>query len=272
MEELDYEFHKAQFKDFIELENKETSLYFTKRAIHMHTLTVSDAVLKAQTDSLILSGKLANEEAAHFLRYGVGRRLGHIWAAYRNMLEVVPIDRVEGLSGEEVKSVSRDLNSLYINIIGTIDNYAWCLRYERESDSLKKLKDIQIGLFSPKFINDPSFSDIKSEILMFGGWSADIRKFRNPAAHRIPLSVPPAILNAEEGKEYAIIENKINDALLKHEFELIDELRSEQRKLGKFKHIFIHHPKGPHVALFPTIPQDIGNMLKIMQVVHKFLA
>jgi hypothetical protein len=54
----------------------------------------------------------------------VGRRLRMILVAYRSVFDTIAPDRKEPLPLNEMAAVSRDLNIIYINICGALDNYA----------------------------------------------------------------------------------------------------------------------------------------------------
>jgi hypothetical protein len=49
-------------------------------------------------------------------------------------------------------------------------------------------------------------------------------------------------------------------------------LKAQQRKIGTFLPYFVHHPDVPGEPIYPTIPQDIANLVKIIKLVHAALA
>src|SRR5271155_498122 len=100
-----------------------------------------DALRDATINANRLSDLVKAQKAAHFMRYGAARRLLMMWHCYRNVVVYTsPPDRVEPLSGEESGDLTRDLNVIYINIRGVLDNFAWSLLHERASEKLEKLK------------------------------------------------------------------------------------------------------------------------------------
>ena len=271
MDELDFEHHLAQYNRLFGEENRENATYARNRAIEMHNLHVHDALRDEQQKWLQLSGALADPEAKHFALYGAGRRSGLLWTAYRGLLSTIQIDRTAPLSSDEVKAVSRDLNTLYINIVGTIDNCAWCLRHEMGSEAVKTLPNASVGLFSKRFIGDPAFSSLRSALEAYRSWYEELRKRRDPAAHRIPLSVPPAVLTPDDANRYRDIQRRIDETVAAGDYEAADELEESQARLGQFLPMFLHHPREPIIPFYPTISQDLTYLTRVSQQVRDFL-
>ena len=271
MDQLDYEYHRAHYSQLFGAQTPEKDDYVRARALEMHILCVHDALRDEQYKSVTTASSLENPQARYFVLYGAGRRFGMIWAAYRSILSIVTIGRKAPLSGDDVQAVSRDLNTIYINIVGTIDNYAWCLRQERGSAAVHALPDARIGLFGKGFIGDACFSELRPQIVRFQGWFDELRTRRDPAAHRIPLSVPPAVLQPDDLNRYQAIDGEIGGAIRSLDFDSADRLRKEQEQLGQFRATFLHHPDEALIPIYPTVPQDLGYLVRISNSVRQFL-
>ena len=102
----------------------------------------------------------------------------------------------------------------------------------------------------------------------FSAWHTDLKNRRDPAAHRIPLYVPPACLNPAEQERYAALERQIFAAKTE---QCKDVLNAQQRKIGTFVPCFLHHPDEGRMEIYPTVPQDIANLIKITKLVHIIL-
>jgi hypothetical protein len=271
MNDLDYEYHRAHYAQIFAPQTPEDDEYVRSRALETHILCVHDALRDEQYKSVTIANTLRNLQARHFALYGAGRRFGMLWAAYRSILSIVTVGRKEPLSGDDVRTVSRDLNTIYINIVGTIDNYAWCLRHECGSPAVQALQDTRIGLFGKAFIEDTCFSKLRPQVVRFQTWFEDLRTRRDPAAHRIPLSVPPAVLQSDDAKRYQAIEDEISTALRSLDFASVDRLHTEQQQLGRFLAAFLHHPDEALTPFYPTVPQDLGYLVRISDSVREFL-
>jgi len=117
----------------------------------------------------------------------------------------------------------------------------------------------------------------------FTDWNKEIASRRDPAAHRIPLTVPPAIIDDESRGEYEKLSAKYNkasadalrstgvekDALKK--FEAAENIFEKLQRVGKFVPVFVHHPNEGLINVYPTVPQDIGQLVRIARGLLKII-
>jgi hypothetical protein len=268
---LDYDKHYAEYARAFGIGNPKSELYVSKRAEETHILHVHDALRDELAASVTFAQGLSDQQARHFALYGIGRRYGILWSAFRSILEAVPLIRTTPLTGDEGKAVSRDLNTIYINIVGVIDNYAWVLRHEKGSTVIQALPANRVGLFVKGYLKDPCFAPLAPRLDPFKDWFTDLRSRRDPAAHQIPLYVPPTALDPENLQRYRKIEAEIASLTPLLEFSKIDELRDEQERLGVFVSRFMHHPDEPLIPFYPTIPQDLAQLIRISVAVRQWL-
>lgn len=270
-ESLEFEDHLRNYELFIRGVNSENDRYFTAKAQKMHALVVSDALRDVFLASVSVSAELSSNEAVFFLQFGVARRLRMMWDAYRWIIFNISPNRKQPLSQELVNGATRDLNILYINIRGIIDNFAWALLHERGSSETKTKKGTAVNLFWNKFNSDPNFGSLKPEIDRLSDWFSEIKKKRDPAAHRIPLCVPPAILNPEQAEQYHEIYNAYVDATNQLRIEDAEEYLKVLERVGDFMPGFGHHPNEPFMPLYPTIPTDVAKLVQLSNSVFDFL-
>jgi hypothetical protein len=271
MDNLDYTQHFAEYARLFGIANPETELYASRRAQETHILHVHDALRDELAASVGFAQALSDLQAGYFALYGVGRRYGILWSAFRSIREAVPVDRTTPLTGDEGRAVSRDLNTIYINIVGVIDNYAWVLRHERGSPAVRSLPANRVGLFVKAFLKHPCFAPLAPQLDPFLAWFRELRSRRDPAAHQIPLYVPPTALDPENLQRYRQIEAEIVSLTPLQEFSRIDELRDQQERLGVFVGKFMHHPDEPLISFYPTIPQDIAQLIRISLAVRQWI-
>src|ERR1700687_5755736 len=122
-EDLEYDHHLEFYKRLGHLTgDPKEDAHWHREAEYMHFLCVSDAIRDVQEDAVVLSEKVTNPEANLQLRFGVARRTKFIWYSQRNIVDLIR-EREEPLPLESVEEVARDLNVIYINIRGTLDNF-----------------------------------------------------------------------------------------------------------------------------------------------------
>jgi hypothetical protein len=271
--ELEFESHRQRSVQLFDKDkaSPETREYFARSAVRSHINSVHDCLRDEQLRWISVAHKLATPEAEYFALYGAARRAGILWAAYRGILGVVDVDRTKPLKQSEVAEVSRDLNVIYISLVGTIDNCAWCLLHERGSPEVRGLGQTAVGLFGKKFIGNACFANLRPAVERYRPWFEDLRRRRDPAAHRIPLSAPPSALDSKDAERYTALENEIGRAFERRDFAECDRLRDEQEKIGRLVPFFLHHPNEPRIPFYPTIPQDLGTLIQLCQAVRDFL-
>lgn len=260
---LDYEDHLAQVRAFILGANEENDDYFTHQAQEGHAGSVNDAVLSTSTSIVSCASSLTNPDARDYAMYGVLRRLQMIWASLRAVRSIAPPDRSAPLSLEQTGKLSVELNAIYINIVGTADNVAWVLREEIGSEQTKKLRPMQVCLDNDKFLADENLRELADALAPLQEWLKDTKTRRNPAAHRIPLSAPPVYPKSVE-------EIHARDAAERELHQCVDperrkELDARINKIGTFVPVFLHKPDEDAYPIYPTVPQDVANLVKVVR-------
>jgi len=134
-----------------------------------------------------------------------------------------------------------------INISGVFDNLGWVFVYER--DLFGKAKDGKIdrngvGLFIKK-----TQDKLKPELRAYldsnpiKSWHEDYsKKYRDSLAHRIPLYVPPSLLDKAEEEEFYDNEKQIQflDLRKERDRDKYYALNDKRHKLGRVSYFFAH--------------------------------
>ncbi|MEX0643924.1 MAG: hypothetical protein WD076_01335 [Parvularculaceae bacterium] len=178
------------------------------------------------------------------------------------------------------------MNVTYINIRGVVDNLAWALRYYLGKDEASDLSPADIDLFGKRFREKRFMQPIYGTIEPFRSWYVDLKKRRDPSAHRIPLALVPALLNPSDAEKHRQIETQIDSlshkALVElkranHDgatalFSAINDLREAQRNIGTFSPIFYHDLRELPAPLYPTVAQDVGTLIRLFRATKNAVA
>ena len=191
---------------------------------------------------------LRNARAKEYLTQGVGRRLSILNRCIRNIFGIFPVGRTEHLAPEELADLDINLHAFFINVSGILDNLGWVFVFENDllvgSSQEGKLGKEDIGLFKKK-----TQSCLPEKLLKYLNtehikkWYDEYSKnYRDALAHRIPLYVPPFVLNKEEQEKSLALENQIHalDLSVHGNFAIYDQLRKKQKELGQASSLFIH--------------------------------
>jgi hypothetical protein len=275
-EQLSYDYHIGFHKSLGHITgDPERDEHWHREAERLHALSVVDGILDLHLNAAILAQTLGNSAADFQLRFGVSRRTKFIWLSLRGLMSQVGPDRTDPLLVNEVEEAARDLNVIYINIRGVLDNLAWFLVEMFGTPSTRRLPPMKIALFGKEFLKDRNLVDVAALVAGFSDWNKELSSRRDPAAHRIPLSVPPAIIDRETRAEFDRAANAYSasfnegveavsqggDALEK--FERTEVLFDQLQWVGRFYPVFVHHPYEGLIKIYPTVPQDVGQLVKI---------
>ena len=279
MDDLDYEKHVENYKrlygyygDNPNIDKTRTLKDAEEEAKYHHALSVFNPLRDWIEKAVEIAGGLNNPNARYYMLHGAGRRFGITFRAYQKITGRAYNKRSEPLSSDEQIDLSLAINITYMNIPGILDNFAWCLLYERQPDLANKISQNHVGLFSKEFRKQlDAFSEIAEEIEVHDSWQKEIKERRDPVAHRIPLYVPPSLLTQEEANIYSAINSRYTNSLNGLQLDEAGTALEQMDSIGTFYPSFIHHPEEPHIPIYPTIPTDMSHLIRIGDAVSNCL-
>jgi hypothetical protein len=274
--------------------NGQRDAWMYRKAEGMHALMVTDAIRDVAFDAVILSQRPLERDAVFHLRFGVAHRTKFIWLALRRLFEIAPPERTDPISLDDVETLASDLNVIYLNIRGTLDNLAWTIRAQNPSQATAELRDQHMDLFGERFLAAVGKDNLRVELEPFRAWYGDLKSRRDPAAHRIPLSIPPTLLDEPAQQEYAELDRQhaaaMNEAVAAsrkenserprtiaeaHEIGLLFEqarsIHERRQKVGRFPGLFLHHPDQEAMSIYPTVAEDVRNLVAIARLVTRIV-
>ena len=272
--ELEFAHHLRMFgePDLLHGETEQNAYQF-RSAEEMHVYCVVDAIRDLHLDAIQTSFALRKEPAADQMRFGVARRTKFIWLSLRELFSLAYPDRTEPLPGDDVERCAQALNEIYINIRGTLDNLARSLLLEFREMGTDGLSPMEIGLFHTKVRSESCLPGLSDIVEKFDDWNRELREKRDPAAHRIPLSVPPTALTPDAQEEYDALCAQWTEAANAvagksgEEFELArgraDALHDALERVGQFLPLFVHDPAEKPIPIYPTVPGDVGALVRV---------
>jgi len=280
LDHLDYEFHWQQARVQFGLDqpaHEETRRYAECDAQYGHALWVFDPLRDLMLNAIGTAQKLINPNARIYMQYGAGRRLGMMFHAYRHILFNALPNRDKPLTYDEEQTISRDINVLYMHTRGVLDNYAWSLLYETNTQEAERIVAEDKGrtwvdMFHPKFKTlCPAFATIEPDMKAHAAWSADLKQRRDPVAHRIPLYIPPSAITQGEAERYASLAQQHIDLAAAHDFEGSQAAFDSLHALGTFTPVFMHDPNDGPIPIYPTMPTDMAHVIRISTIIERAL-
>lgn len=168
------------------------------------------------------------------------------------------------------------LNSYYLNLLGALDNLAWAGTYElRLLPSVDETKDEVrkfCSLTNKRLIAAlrRHRADFADWLLERGQWISDVKRFRDPAAHRLPLALVRGVMTEEEGKRYQELSKQSWDALLNDRWEESERLQREADALGRFVPL-LDGPRGSGDRIYIVPNQMAADQREFLAFTHAFL-
>jgi hypothetical protein len=167
------------------------------------------------------------------------------------------------------------LNAYYLNLAGSLDNLAWALIYQYtlvEDVDENKQKHREIAqIFGNKFLvklREKNLEQLDKELQPFRDWYRDMRQFRDPAAHRIPLLVPYSVYSEEDVKKAQELDEAAAQLIRQRERKEGMNLAHQSYQLGKHIPIFIsENPEIQPYDLARQVNLDHANWLRIVEIV-----
>lgn len=252
--------------------------YFLAQAAEMHALQVIDAVAQLRF-AATQAGARAEGPLGDHLVYGVGRRTGDIWGAMRELVSISPPDRTRPLTTEQTDRASRALNTIYINIRGTMDNFAWAVIERAGGVKSVRLSPTAIDLFGDKFSRVEAFGDLPQKLSLLLDWNNQVKSRRNPSAHRVPLAVIPAVLDPDQAETFkrltaemtALPQGLPDDEAITNMAEQQAAVKLKIEALGVYWPMFAHMPSEGAIPIYPTVAEDVGQMVRVGRIVLGYL-
>jgi len=269
-ESLDFEFHRKQSERRHPGDGGEVARHYQNGACLNHARAVVSAL--RNMPMVAMCGArigLTKKQARYYIREGVEQRLHMMRRSFSDLMVVFPPNRTDPLTLDEFGAVTRDLNSIYNNIAGTTDNLAQALLCEFPHD--KELSPLHVGLFKKALKEHPSLISLHERLTEFAEWHIDLKDQRDPAVHRIPLTVPFSLLTPDEQEIDRELQCQIDTAMAAMDFDRVNALLNEQRRLGKARPLFHHHVDEDPSPIYPTVADDIGKLIVVTRRVLGFL-
>lgn len=224
---------------------------------------------EALFDIMRLGSTLKSQRAREYLHNGVGRRLRIIQRCVVKIYEICPLDRSDLFEEDELEDLNIYLHAFLLNVYGILDDLAWVVALETTQAEVKQRRDISLfGREVQKHLPQGTVDFLQSMKKWHDNY---IKNFRDSLAHRIPAYVPPMRLTDEEAMRSQEIEKEMFESIKKHDFDRVEALKEEERKLGKLMPVYTHSFGDPDasdpVYLHSQVIVDLKTVVAIIRAV-----
>ena len=232
-----------------------------------------------ELQELYLRRNYKTRRGREYAHQGFCRRLDELARAVDFVFDLLPPGLDEIRDKDNVVAATMLIQSFVLNASGCLDNLAWIWVYETD------LKSPQGAEIDPKWVGlgesythlRKSFSrPFRKHLRSRRKWFHHLAEFRDSAAHRIPLYIPPYIISETHAPRYNELGNECIEAMRQGDYEKYDKLRAEQKKLGRFLPWMSHSliEKSPTAVFHFQLLQDYATIdefgRKILEELARF--
>lgn len=232
----------------------------------------------ARISEKILELKRGLDENVHrHIQRGFWMRLGMMESAITTFDAKIG-NSTKPLSNYLVFELSLLLNGYYLNLVGSFDNLAWALTYhhklleqiDEDNNQHRHFANISGNKFLKK-LRDNKLNQLADKLETNKDWLAEVKKFRDPAAHRIPLYIAPSQYSQEDlQKRKSLDEMAAKLTKEGNHFESAS-LTYQIEQLGTHLPYFFTQSSDPIGYFLPKqINEDHKNWLKLVKAIFEF--
>jgi hypothetical protein len=200
-----------------------------------------------------------SDRAAEYAKHGFCRRLDTLIHCIENVYEILPPEREDIPERDQVISATISIQAFVLNAFGCLDNLAWIWVFEknvkRKDGNELERGDVGLGKKDVR----RSFSDSFREYLNSRKeWLGNLIAFRDSLSHRIPLYIPPYVVDESKIDEYKKLEEAAFGDQGRADPKEYARLRAEQRKLCHFRPWMTHsvYEQSPQVEFHSQLLND----------------
>jgi hypothetical protein len=222
---------------------------------------------KLQT--LLLSRKFNSARAEEYARQGLGRRLDEMNRAIDFIFDILPPEQEEPPEVDNRVVTTMLLQSYFMNVQGCLDNIAWIWVYETDQRNRdgSELSRGSVGL-GQRYLLQSFSSSFRAHIRSLKKWFKHVAEFRDSAAHRIPLYIPPYFVQTADAPEYERRGREAVAAFQRGDMAAYDDCCAKQNALGRFQPVISHSPvEGSPACVFHI--QVLQDFMTIDEIAHK---
>lgn len=225
-----------------------------------------EAVAKKETSIVhrLLSFPFKTQKAEEYARHGLGRRIKSIAHSVRRVFEELP----PGMNGlpdaDSLEEATVHIQSVAFHAYGCFDNLAhiWVEERDVRHENGRELSPILIG-FGEKCqqVLASLPTDLQKRLAELRPWMTFLEAFRHSSAHRIPLYIPPYVIDPRHLKEYGSLGLAQEAAARVPDWEEYDRLHDRQLAFATFRPMTATSLSAVKTALFhPQLLCDFATV------------
>lgn len=202
--------------------------------------------------------------ASEFATHGLARRLSAITYSTARVFEEMPPD-FDGIPTSDQRSeTTAHLQTVAFNVNGCFDNLAriWVAENDVKKANGRSLSRGEIGFVAKCDVVRASLPEkLRSQIGQLDPWFSNLEDFRHATAHRVPLYIPPFLIDPKNAEAYREFDRNAGEALGCRDFEAYERFESARDALRHFRPMIATSVNEMASALFhPQLLADFATV------------
>jgi hypothetical protein len=249
-------------------------MYYSEKALKL--LAEDYAALSGKLDDLLVrffTLTVTNPRATEYARQGVPRRLKVLARCITNVFTGIPPERHELPSRDALSDATINIQGFVFNVFGAVDNLAWVWMHQigQKRQDGTPIPDSHIGLGPQNTSVRATLSkEFQDYLVTLDKWFKHNAALRHALAHRIPLYIPPYVIEQKDHAAYCEMDAKMTRAATKHDMAEYDRLAGEQLKLGRFRP-WVQHSFEENAKPVVFHAQMLADFNTLVELAHKML-
>lgn len=243
--------------------------YFDENHLRQFATVFETVPRRAQAIAEIFLGRqYISETAKEYARHGVARRVFTLARCISQIFTHIPPE-LEDVPPRDLRTDATIFTQAFVfNAFGTIDNLAFVWVNEKNvlGRNGRPLPNGRIGLTADKEQVRQSFSmAMQAYLQQRDSWFSYLENFRHSLGHRIPLYIPPHVVDPADVAQYQTLEASMNEALQNSDLGEYERLKAEQIRLARFRPWMKHSltDATPPVLFHPQVLADFATIEEI---------
>ncbi|MET4719487.1 hypothetical protein ABIF63_003593 [Bradyrhizobium japonicum] len=182
-----------------------------------------------------------NDQAREYAQHGLSRRLSTMVQMVETVFELLPPELEDVPELITVMAATACIQNFVMNAFGCLENLAWIWVLEKNvrGKGGAELGRFDIGLGKP-YVRKSFSAEFQAFLDEHKEWLGNLISFRDGLAHRIPLYIPPYVIDEASAEQFKTLDAAAIAAALAGDQAEYDRLRGEQKALGKFRPWMTH--------------------------------
>lgn len=195
------------------------------------------AVKKQKLVEAYLTRQYRTDRAQEYARHGFSRRLNTMTHCIDRVFEILPPERTDLPTSVERIDAEVHIQAFVFNAYGSADNLAWIWVEQKDvrKEDGSELPSNWVGLRENNTHVRRTFSaGFQNYLDSLNKWFINLEDFRHSLAHRIPLYIPPYVVQKSNADAYNELAKRMGEAFGSLDFEEYDSLSAQQKELAHF--------------------------------------